>query len=385
MGSTGISRSPDRCPVSRTVDRLQKQLQEDVFHYAQDGKKAAGRALGTIVEIITYYKICAWGFSKNTLIEKPIPEFGRSDIRHNVEFSLHKVLKETPVTLPRDGKTITAKVLGTAAKIPVTRLTEKLLSSKSLLRNSAVIGEHDAHVAVANLSDMQPDHLTVLIAELDLFPVAIFECKRVGVEEGMKKGPQSIEKAKQGAYVARSVSALQKVIDRDGQVLGFLPNKNGTPLIGNYDEMLAEIVTGKLKSPDGFVLTVGVVSNHGNWFTSENMNKELKVLAAAYDWLLFLTDEGLMDFVERCILTPDEGCEPIRKAFLESYTGEKGGNRFTKTKLDLEADQALRRYFLTNDQRSDSWFNVITPAGRSLKTLSKQLTALLPSAKRFEQ
>ncbi|MGH8499949.1 MAG: hypothetical protein ACRERV_14260, partial [Methylococcales bacterium] len=296
--------------MSRTLDELQKQLQKDVFHYAKDSKKAAGRALGTIVEIITYYKICTWGFSKNTLIEKPIPEFGRIDIRHNVEFSLHKILKQTAIQLPRDGRMINAKALGIAAKIPVTRLKEQLLSSKSLLRNSAVIGEHDEHIAVANLSAVHASHLEIFIAELEIYPAAIFECKRVGVEDGMKKGPQSIEKAKQGAYVARSVSALQKVIDRDGQVLGFLPSMDGDPKIGNYDEMLAEIVTGNLKSPDGFVLTVGVVSNHGNWFTSKNMNKELKVLAAAYDWLLFLTDEGLMDFVKTCILKPPKECKP---------------------------------------------------------------------------
>jgi len=367
--------------VSRTVDKLQKHLQEEVFHYAQDGKKAAGRALGTIVEIITYYKICAWGFSKNTLIEKPIPEFGRADIVHNVEFSLHKILKETQLNLPRDGKAITAKILGRVAKIPVTRLAERLLDSKSLLRNSAVIAEHNAHVAVANLTKLHGECMEILIAELDLLPVAIFECKRVGVEEGMKKGPQSIEKAKQGAYVARSVSALQKVVDRNGQVLGFLPSVDGSPLIGNYDEMLAEIVTGKLKSPNGFVLTVGVVSNHGNWFTAKNMNKELKVLAAAYDWLLFLTDEGLLDFAESCILNPDKQTEPVRKAFLDSYTGKKGGNRFTKTRLDLEADQALRRYFKDNDERSNAWFNVITPANQQLHVLSKQLTALLPRSK----
>lgn len=364
--------------MSQTVDKLQKQLQEKVFHYAQDSKKAAGRALGTIIEIITYYKICAWGFSKNTLIEKPIPEFGSRDIRHNVEFSLHKVFKESPVKIPRSGKTITARILGNAAGVPVTRLTEKLLSSKSLLRNSAIIAEQDSHIAVANLTEAQPDHLKVSIAEVDLYPVAIFECKRVGVEEGMKKGPQSIEKAKQGAYVARSVSALQRVVDRDGQVLGFLPTKKGKPQIGRYDEMLASIVTGKLASPDGFVLTVGVVSNHGNWYTSENMNKELKVLAAAYDWLLFLTDQGLMEFVQNCILKPEKGCEPIRKAFFDSYTGAKGGNRFTKTRLDLEADQALRRYFVRNDVRSNAWFNVITPKGQNLKTLSKQMRALLP-------
>ena len=32
----------------------------------------------------------------------------------------------------------------------------------------------------------------------------MFECKRVGVEEGMTKGPANNRKTKQGAYVARS-------------------------------------------------------------------------------------------------------------------------------------------------------------------------------------
>lgn len=48
----------------------------------------------------------------------------------------------------------------------------------------------------------------------------MFECKRVGVEEGMKKGPQTIEKAKQGAYVALKSSSLQKVRDKNGEVYG---------------------------------------------------------------------------------------------------------------------------------------------------------------------
>lgn len=363
--------------MSKTVDKLQKQLVEEVFHYAKDGKKAAGRALGTIIEIITYYKICSWGFSRNILIEKPIPEFGRDDIRHNVEFSLHKVYKEQTIKLPRNGKTITAKILGGLAKIPVTRITEKLLSAHSLLRNSAVLAEQDNHYVVANLLDVGKDELSVLIADVYLTPIAIFECKRVGVEEGMKKGPQSIEKAKQGAYVARSVSALQKIVNRDGSILGFLPSDDGPPIIAPYDDMLSDIVTGKIQTPKGFVLTVGVTSNHGNWFTAENHNKELKVLAAAYDWLLFLTDEGLMEFVEDCLLQPAEEYAYIKKAFMDSYTGEKGGNRFTKTRLDLEADQALRRYFEANKKRSDEWFNVITPVKTDLGVLANQLRALI--------
>ena len=31
-----------------SVDQLQKMLTKDVFHYAKDSKKAAGRALGTL-------------------------------------------------------------------------------------------------------------------------------------------------------------------------------------------------------------------------------------------------------------------------------------------------------------------------------------------------
>jgi hypothetical protein len=35
----------------KSVDALQQVLVEKVFHYAEDRKKAAGRALGTLVEI----------------------------------------------------------------------------------------------------------------------------------------------------------------------------------------------------------------------------------------------------------------------------------------------------------------------------------------------
>lgn len=363
--------------MSRTVDELQKHLQKEVFHYAQDGKKAAGRALGTLVEIITYYKLCAWGFSKNILIERRIPEFGRKDITHNVEFSLHKTQRESLLSIPRDGKAVRARHFAKHPDFLNAKLTRDLISSKKLLRNSAVLGERDGNIIVANLSDLRRDTLDVAIADLVATPIAIFECKRVGVEDGTKKGPQSIEKAKQGAYVARSVSALQKVITRDGSVLGFLPVDGGPPVVGDYEKMLTDIVTGKISAPAGFVLTVGITSNHGNWFTAEDHNKELKVLAAAYDWLLFLTDEGLMDFVENCILSPTTELAPVRTAFLESYNGEKGGSRFTKTCLDLEADQALRQYFAANNLHSSAWFNVITPAGRDLTVLSTQLNTLL--------
>src|SRR5277367_1545834 len=75
-----------------SVDALQRVLVEKVFHYAEDRKKAAGRALGTLVEIITYYALKGWGFRENVAIERALPEYKNPAITHNVEFSLHPVL-----------------------------------------------------------------------------------------------------------------------------------------------------------------------------------------------------------------------------------------------------------------------------------------------------
>lgn len=76
----------------KSVDQLQKTLTDSVFGYAQDSKKAAGRALGTIVEIITFYLLESWGLSSAISIETRVPEFGRLEVTHNVEYSLHPVL-----------------------------------------------------------------------------------------------------------------------------------------------------------------------------------------------------------------------------------------------------------------------------------------------------
>ncbi len=57
-----------------SVDQLQKALTDDVFGYAKDSKKAAGRALGTIVEIISFYLLESWGLNDSISIETRIPE-----------------------------------------------------------------------------------------------------------------------------------------------------------------------------------------------------------------------------------------------------------------------------------------------------------------------
>ena len=217
----------------------------------------------------------------------------------------------------------------------------------------------------------------ISIFELTPHPFALFECKRVGVEEGVKKGPQTIEKAKQGAYVARTVSSLQKIRMSDGSVFGILHLDTGDLRCEPYLQFLQEVIA----SDDpvllrDFTLTVGVVSNHGNWFTSDDHNKELKVLAQSYDWLLFLSDSGLSDFVERLLINPRAPYTTIKKAFAESYTGRKGANRFTKVRIDLGADLALQEFFSKNLSSVEQWFNVISPAGRSIAELKRELSLL---------
>ena len=55
--------------------------------------------MGTLVEIITYYALKGWGFSENVAIERPLPEFGNPSISHNVEFSLHPIVRQQAIPL----------------------------------------------------------------------------------------------------------------------------------------------------------------------------------------------------------------------------------------------------------------------------------------------
>ena len=125
-----------------------------------------------------------------------------------------------------------------------------------------------------------------------------------------------------------------------------------------------------------FTLTVGVVSNHGNWFTSDDPNKELKVLAQSYDWLLFLTDQGLASFTEKLLIKPVPKYQPVRDAFLKSYREQRGDNVFTKVRVDLAADRAIQKFFALTSNKAERWLNVVSPAGRSISELRQELRSL---------
>ena len=362
-----------------SVDALQRTLADTVFRYASDRKKAAGRALGTLVEIVTFYTLRAWELRDHIVIERQVPEFANPAVHHNVEFSLHPVserheIHANPITLPITPAKLRRHLpsLGEAAL-----KNTQLVSTDGVKRNACVLADDGQYVTVANVDSLHDSHCHLTICRLLPDPFSIFECKRVGVEEGMKKGPQTIEKAKQGAYVARTVSALQKVRLRNGQFRGVMEAHDGTFREGLYGDLVKDIIdNAPVADLRGFMLTVGVVSNHGNWFTSEDQNKELKVLAQSYDWLLFLTDEGLSQFIHKLLLNPTHELEAARKAFLASYSGQRGKNRFTKVRVDVAADEALRSYFKAHETEVESWYNVITPDGGSLDELQTDLRKL---------
>jgi hypothetical protein len=372
-------------PSYPSVDALQKALARDVFGNRRDTKKAAGRALGTIVELITLYVLHRWGFKENLSIERGLAEFANDEITHNVEFGLHRQLHRQTLEL---GANEIKPPLSSKKLLVQASLTERfapknnqLLTSKSVLRNACTIGETKESFLVANLENhpVSGGCYKISLAELAYQPFAMVECKRVGVEDGARKGPTTIEKAKQGAYVAKHVSALQKVRAYDGSMYGVKPLKDGgfefSPLESELQRLIFNAPAAEL---EGFILTVGVVSNHGNWFTSENPNKELRVLQQSYDWLLFLTDAAIAEFVTDTLLSSKPRMAPVRRAFKESYgSGKSGGNKFTKVTVDLEANAVLNEYFSEHlDRIEKTWFNILTPARAEIDTLKKELRAL---------
>ncbi len=364
-----------------SIDTLQKVLANDVFSYAKDSKKAAGRALGTLVEIINFYLLKSWNYEKHTVIERRLPEYANPSIKHNVEFTLHPTEKIGRITLSDKDLPFTAKKIHKKLNQSLCTTHElknmQLLSKSRLLRNACMIYEGERQLVLAYLENKFGGNWNVLIQKLLPQPFAMFECKRVGVEEGIKKGPQTIEKAKQGAYVAKSISSLQKIRMTDGSIYGALSTENDVLHLKPYEEFRQSIIDSNNQDLlRHFILTIGIVSNHGNWFTSDNHNKELEILAQSYDWLLFLTDQGLGKFVDDLLLNPVERYESVKKAFIQSYTGDKGKNRFTKVQISWEAHQSLQRYFQDNLEEVESWFNTISPVRLTIQDLKTHLQIL---------
>ena len=329
------------------------------------------------MEVITFYLLKEWDMNDAVSIERGLPEYGNASITHNVEFTLHPIMSCNSASIRKQASITSSKILKEIElEGTYTPKSNTLLDCNNILRNSCIIAENPTEIVVSSIADENKDEVSVKAIVQHKKPYAMFECKRVGVEEGNKKGPQTIEKAKQGAYVAQKTSSLQKIRDGNGNMQGII-YKDETPIIKPYDELLHTIIckeNGKLLND--FTMSVGIVSNHGNWFTSENQNKELKVLAQSYDWLLFLSDKGLVQFVNELILSHSPNYKFVKLAFYESYKEGRKKNAFTKVKMDFNAHKALSSYFKKNIRTIESWFNVISPCGKDISSLKEELLIL---------
>jgi hypothetical protein len=168
---------------------------------------------------------------------------------------------------------------------------------------------------------------------------------------------------------------------------GIIYKSDGSYIIKPYVNLMEEVIFSSDKELlRKFILTVGVVSNHGNWikktangtlnFSEENFQKELMILAQSYDWLLFLTDKGLSDFIDKLLLYPIPEFQFLRDTFLSSYTADKKKNQFTKVQMNVEADRILLKYFSKNLSTVENWFNVVSPNQKKLTDLKEELEEL---------
>ena len=177
--------------------------------------------------------------------------------------------------------------------------------------------------------------------------------------------------------MAKSISSLHKFRLASGELFGIIINDDHTIKSDLYIKLLNEIINSDepylLKN---FILTVGVVSNHGNWFSAEDHNKELKVLAQSYDWLIFLTDQGITSFLNDVILNQVNEYKAINNAFLTSYKSDNKHTQFTKVKMNSESDDQLIEYFKSNKSKIRNWFNIISPQGKSITELRQELKIL---------
>jgi len=360
----------------QSIDKMQNLLSETVFSHTESPKKAAGRALGTIIEIISFYMLKAWGHEYEIAIEKPLPEYANQDITHNVEFTFHRSNFIKKLSVPVGNSITSTEIFKTAE---LSKKFQKLSTSRNLIKdgiikNACTVAHSESSFCNAYLS---LDRNNIFLYELENNPFAMFECKRVGVEEGNKKGPQTIEKAKQGAYVARTVSSIQRVRLSDGRVAGVAEYNGNLESFNDYDSFIEKAVlelnAAILKR---FILTVGIVSNHGNWFTSNKQNKEIKVLAQSYDWLMFLSDNGLTSFIQNILLSNNSKFEIVKNAFQQSYIKNKKVNKFTKTNIDIDADKILTEYFINNINEIQTWFNIISPKEKNIEILKMMLNKL---------
>jgi hypothetical protein len=373
--------------VPNSVDDVQKILMDKIFSKSEASKKAAGRALGTIQEIIVWLLLDAHGLGNRTILEYRLPEYARPHITHNVEFSINPQRKVEQVRLESE--------LHKTIKLPQSIIDRHSVQKTSLNRSVRVI-DHNSQFQrpvrlinpsfVKNVEEWQADALYFgqyidnnqgSVVSVSKMPVAFIESKRVGLEVGTTTGPQTIEKAKQGSYTALRCSKLQKVF-LPKMTCGVIAKNVGEQIkLRPYDEVWEEIIASKdIELLNGIIRSVIFLSDHINWYVNGIAKKDLTILQQSYDWTIWINDQGLVNFVTDCIL----GNEEVFGAFSRNYTERTPGSLgfFTKNRIDDRVYRILLSYFNRNLQRIlKDWLCVLGPSGKQFSDLVTELKVIL--------
>lgn len=373
-----------------SIDEIQSFIADSFFKKNKDPKKSAGRVLGTFVEIITYYLLKSFGFHKNMAIDTRLPEFDCRALTHKTELTLHRLRLLKSMAVDRNASFSSDDALKEFKFKPddllndwmnnwmydrdfVLSPSEKIIDAphgSSCIKNGVTIGRSSRYMYAVSVDSSED---TCTCSKLECVPFAAFKCRRSG-----GRGSKTFKQVKQGIYVMRTFSALRRVKTSGGAMKGFVLCAFGKYILDDYFKLMERILIGDLRGLYGFTLTVGVVSNYGNWFTSDNPDDDIKALQHEYDWLLSISDDGLAKFAGHILSDAMPAC---RAAFtsscsVNSATRRKNINTFTKSFIDYDADVELTKYFTDNADEILSWFNVMFPAGGSIDMLKIILRSL---------
>jgi hypothetical protein len=352
-----------------TVDRVQQRLMKEVFDDRKDIKKTAGRALGVVQEVIIGYLLRHNGLSNRILLETDLPEYrpGSSEpgLTHRVEFTLHQLISTKMAAVKetkrngRSGSYLVSKQEAEEGLDGSLKLVSNLglggiyLFSIPFKQKSSIDFSSAGVFHVAEcVSDKQCE-----IRTLSAAPVAYIECKRVGLEEGTATGPQTIEKAKQAAYVALRSSAVQKIRTPKGLYGAFYHNMDKNFKFQPYESVWEEIIRGRLVVP-GAVRSVVFLGNMVNWFPGGVAKKDIKVLVENYDWVIWVEDAALVQFAEDLLFRKTKVAEAFKRQ--HSSNRKLGERLFSKQSMWIPAHEELCSYIASNYQTiKKKWFRVL--------------------------
>lgn len=357
------------------------------------GQKTAGRRLGMILEIMTFLFFQSEGLGPSMRKGNQLPSFA-IDATHETDFSFHPILQTTSVEFSDSEN---QNRLGShrrpvpSTTFPIVDQLNYLDSNSSIrtmkdkiIRNLtvnplAVISVQDGErkdsgdplgqkicSSIISLSSTTGSVCNASISRLANSAFAKVECKRVGIELTADSAPQTIEKAKQGAYAADHASSYQSILSRTGEKFGVVLGEEIE--IGPYQDLRRQIINGELPSMlEGFCSTVFFFSEPSNWQTSDGIwKKDLEVLSSSFDWVIYLTDEAFIHFCQRFHIADTDDEDDCVREWIH--------NNAKLSEIPWNAYNQLMEYARENPP--SEWFTVHTPDECDIAVLLEELHTL---------